>query len=131
MLITPEIKERVAKIAEKYGLDLVVLFGSQATGKVHKESDIDLAVLSRHSFNEYQMSAELENVFHRSDIEMVDLSSASPTLMYCVVSDGVLLYEKEAEAFFIWKMYALQVWRDTEWLRNLRDKKLIEWAHSV
>lgn len=34
-------------IAKKYEIDLAVLFGSRATGRVHSESDWDIAVRSR------------------------------------------------------------------------------------
>ena len=42
-----KIKEKVKEIAQKYGLSFVALFGSQATGKTHQKSDIDIAYLSK------------------------------------------------------------------------------------
>ena len=38
-------KDAIAEIAKKNNLNFVVLFGSQATGRVHEKSDIDIAVL--------------------------------------------------------------------------------------
>lgn len=130
-----EIKPAVKKVAEKHQLLAVALFGSQATGALHQKSDIDIAVLGRDQigFDEkIKISSEFSEVFRREDVEVVDIdpNSASPTLLYAVVRDGKLLYEKEAGVFLRWKLYAIKIWMETEWLRELRDKRLIEWAAS-
>ncbi|HDK81390.1 MAG TPA: nucleotidyltransferase domain-containing protein, partial [Nitrospirae bacterium] len=39
-------KPEVRKIAEKYRLPLVLLFGSQVSGRTHPQSDVDIAFLS-------------------------------------------------------------------------------------
>ena len=44
MLTIEEIKTTVAKIAPKYNLKRVTLFGSRATGNFHENSDVDLIV---------------------------------------------------------------------------------------
>ncbi|MCX6716759.1 MAG: nucleotidyltransferase domain-containing protein [Candidatus Taylorbacteria bacterium] len=124
------IKPKIAEIAEKYGLSAIVLFGSQATGKTHGKSDVDIAVLSKNDFDRFALATDLDKAFNRDDVEVVDLRAASPTLMYVVVRDGVLLYESEKDSFFSWKMYAIRVWLDTAWLRKLADKKLVDWANQ-
>ena len=40
-----EIKEKLAPLFNEEGLQMVLLFGSQGSGRTHPESDIDLAVL--------------------------------------------------------------------------------------
>lgn len=40
-------REKIKEVAEKYDLEFVVLFGSQATGQTHQKSDVDLGVISR------------------------------------------------------------------------------------
>ena len=44
MLTINQIKEIVKPIAEKYGLEAVYLFGSQARGDANSESDYDFYV---------------------------------------------------------------------------------------
>ena len=39
------LQPKIAEIAEKKKLSLVILYGSQATGKVRNDSDIDIAAL--------------------------------------------------------------------------------------
>ncbi len=46
-----KIKLEVAKVAEKHDLKLMVLYGSQATGKAKEKSDIDIAVLGKKSIS--------------------------------------------------------------------------------
>jgi len=123
----PQIKE----IAEKYGLSLVILFGSQATGATHPKSDIDIAVLSRKGFDRNRLLDDLSGIFKREDIELVNISEMSPTLMYVLVRDGKALYEDVTGAFLKWKFYAIRIWIDTAWLRRLRDKKMVEWAKTA
>lgn len=125
-----KIKPKIKELAEKYDLSLVVLFGSQATGRIHQKSDIDIAVLGAKKFYMPKLMIDFDRIFKRDDIEIVDLGVASPTLMHCVVRDGKALFEKDADTFFNWKLYAIWVWMDTAWLRQLRDKKMIEWART-
>ena len=39
-------KQQIRKIAQKYDLELILLFGSRVEGKIHKESDFDVAYSS-------------------------------------------------------------------------------------
>ena len=127
-------KADIANIAKKHGLNLVVLFGSQATGRVHEKSDIDIAILGKQAVDfdtQTKIWGEFSRVFNRDDIEVVDIGTASPTLMRMVVEDGLLLFEATADGFFEWKLYALTVWMDSAWLRDLRNRKLHEWVTNA
>ncbi|MBI2099802.1 MAG: nucleotidyltransferase domain-containing protein [Candidatus Vogelbacteria bacterium] len=124
------IKPKVAVLAEKYGLDFVVLYGSQATGKTHAKSDVDVGVISQQSFDLYRLMMDLSAVFKRPNVEVVDLATASPTLSHAIVRDGKLLYENPVGSFSRWKVYATKIWMETRWLRDRRDQKLINWARK-
>ena len=130
-----EIKPVIKQLAEKHQLLAVALFGSQATGALHSKSDVDIAILGRDqiAFDEkIKISSELSEIFKREDVEVVDIdpNSASPTLMYAVVRDGKLLYERSVGDFLRWKLYAVKIWLETAWLRALSRKRLIEWAEA-
>lgn len=125
------IKPSIATIAEKYGLDFVVMYGSQATGRTHAESDVDIGVISRGRVDRFKLMSEMDQVFERDDVSVVDLSTASPTLMRAIVVDGKLLYEREPVLFLRWKFYAIRTWMETDWLRRLARKNLIEWAAQL
>lgn len=44
MVLSPEQQEKLKRIADGHGVDLVVLFGSMAGGRTHARSDVDLGV---------------------------------------------------------------------------------------
>lgn len=125
-----KLMELIKPIAQDHGVSVVALFGSQARGEAHDKSDIDIAILTQ---NDYQKAESalwhaLTDALKRDDIEFIDLSKASPTTMYTVVRDGVLMYERSTGSFMKWKFYAIRVWIETAWYRKLRDKKMLEWA---
>lgn len=57
--IRMEVLEEIRKIAERYGIDKVLLFGSRARGDHKRTSDIDLAV-SGGDFNRFALDIEEE-----------------------------------------------------------------------
>ena len=122
------LKPKIGKLAEKYGLTLLVLFGSQVTGAMHSKSDVDIAVLGSKDFDRFALANDLDKVFGRDDVEVVDMNRASPTMMYVLIRDGEALYENARGAFMKWKFYAIREWLDTAWLRKLGNRKLIEWS---
>ena len=74
---------------------LLYLFGSHATGDVHKNSDIDLAVLLPKAIStvtrwEIQQKLALEfNV----DVDLVDLLSASTVMQNQIIHKGSCLFD--------------------------------------
>lgn len=90
-------------LAEKYKLRLVVLFGSQARGRVKPDSDIDLAVSAYGGLSpqdEMALYQELIPFYDRDDIDIINLDRVhNITLRYNVFSDGKILFEKEVNSF--------------------------------
>jgi len=120
MIDTEVTKEKIKALAEKYELSLVVLFGSQATGRIHSKSDVDIAVLAKSGFDKFKILEDVYDIFEREDVEVVDLDEAEPAMMRVLVEEGLLLYEDSPEAFFKWQLYAIRVWLDT-----------VEWNYSM
>ena len=126
-----KLKEKTKEIAVKYGLSFVAIFGSQATGRTHQKSDIDIAVIRKKSISfddRLKIIGDFSDMLKREDVEIVDLASASPTLMYIVVRDGKLLYEKKENDFLNWKLYAIKIWMEKSWFRDMSRKSLVDWA---
>ena len=77
MIIADKIKPQIKKLAEKHGLSLVILFGSQVAGKTHKESDYDFAYLSdkKLSFeDEGKIIIDLAEVIGARDERLINLT---------------------------------------------------------
>ena len=108
-------------------MQAVYLFGSQAGGGVHRESDLDIAILAaaplpaeiRRRVQE-DLSVEL-----RSDVDVVDLRSASTVMRTQVVTKGVVLFEREPTLRHQFEMQTLSAYA----LLNEERAKILEHVH--
>ncbi|MEX2400260.1 MAG: nucleotidyltransferase domain-containing protein [Rhodothermales bacterium] len=90
----------------------IYLFGSQAKGRVHRESDIDLAILAPEPVapeDRLDVQEEL-SVRFRSDVDLVDLMSASTVMRMQVVTTGSLLFEDEPAVRHFFEMRTLSAY---------------------
>lgn len=82
---------------QRFGLDVLWVFGSEASGKTRADSDIDLGAL----FQRAPTSAELLDArLHLAsqagrDVDLVDLDRASPILVMQVLKHGRLLIDRD------------------------------------
>lgn len=129
-MIDEETKRDIAHIAQKHRLELVVLFGSHATGRLHPKSDIDVAVLPHDVSVLSRVTEEIGDVFGRNDVEVADLSAPSPYLWHAVAQEGVLLYESKRGLFSLWRLRAMNLWYDSAWLRVKQTQYLKAWAQK-
>jgi len=107
-------------IAKRYGLRLIVLFGSQVRGRLHPESDVDVAVWSDGSLKSRQklkLWQELSEVF-RAEVDLGVLDHAEPLFLYQVASSGRLLFENKRGAWNEFKGYACRYYWDTQKFRD-------------
>jgi predicted nucleotidyltransferase len=82
------------------GLIAVYRFGSTVDGRTHQGSDTDVAVLARARLSPLVRFEIQERVAGRlgRDVDLVDLTAASPVLAIQVVAHGQLLYDGDAAA---------------------------------
>lgn len=119
-----EIKEKASGLAEKYGLDLLLLFGSQVSGKTHKKSDYDLGFISKQYKNLEElvkMEYEISEILKVGKIDLVDLKKAPPLLMKGVADNSLLLYQKEPTLYARFKIYASKLFIEARRLFDLRE----------
>ncbi len=83
----------IRDLAEKYGLERVMLFGSRARGDYKKTSDIDLAVMGG-NITLFTLDVEEETSTLLS-FDVVNLDgSVQEELRKSIEQEGKLLYEK-------------------------------------
>lgn len=83
----------IVKLAKKYAIEKVILFGSRARGDNRERSDIDLAV-SGGNITEFALAVE-EDVWTLLMFDVVNLDGlVSKELLAEIAKEGVLLYEK-------------------------------------
>ncbi len=129
MQIITELKNNITSLAQKYNLELVVLFGSQANGKTHKNSDLDIAILKDGDLsneNEWQFANEISRISGIKNVEVINIKTASPILLKEITDKGINLYEKKSGLFSFERMRAFKMFVESKPLRILRDKKLLE-----
>jgi uncharacterized protein len=90
--------------------DLIALyrFGSQTKSSARPDSDVDLAVLTRHpipALRRFELAQELAAQLHR-DVDLVDLLSASTVMRMQVISTGECLAAPDEAARREFEMYA-------------------------
>ena len=106
--------EELRAVCQKYGLDLAILYGSQARGVARADSDYDVGVRKRQGAlrpDEFlDLAVELSRVLGTGQLDLVDLQTASALLQYEAARNGRVLYEAEPGLFnrfhvLAWKKY--------------------------
>lgn len=124
-------KKKIEEIAKKYQLKLVVLYGSQATGKARPNSDIDIAILGerRIDFDKHiELINEFTGLFQTDEVDVKLLHNTNPLFRYQVMRDGILLYGKSYD-FASFQAYAFRDYMDSQSLLKLKEviiKKRLE-----
>lgn len=106
---------------------MVVLFGSQATGKTHPKSDTDLAFLSEESMGPMDIAIMTEDFSAElgiKNLEFVRLNGAYPFLLKQVAQKSKILYEKEPSSFAGFRIYAFKRFMEEKKLLDLREASL-------
>lgn len=88
-------------LAERFGIRLVIQFGSTVSGTSHKKSDLDVAAklidpdVSLQTMLDIQ--AAFQVLFPGSDIDLAILNRADPLFLKKILESGRLLYGNEKE----------------------------------
>lgn len=91
--IKQNVVEEIIQLAEKYGLEKVILFGSRARGDYKERSDIDLAFCGGDS-SRFILSVD-EETSTLLEFDIIDLDKpVKAELLDSIDKEGVLLYEK-------------------------------------
>lgn len=116
-------KSKIKKIAKDHNLSLVILYGSQATGRANKDSDIDIAVLGFEPIG-FEKLTDLNNefadIFETKEIDVKLLHRVDPLFRFQVMRDGVLLFGKSRD-FNSFRAYAFRDYFDSQDLFRLKE----------
>ena len=113
-----EIRDRLNPLFQDKGLQLALLFGSAASDKMHKQSDIDLAFLFDTPADVLELTNKVIRLLHTDTIDVIDLRRASPLLKFSAMKYGVLIYEREPGIFNAFYSLAFRMYADTKKLRD-------------
>ncbi|MEK7560765.1 MAG: nucleotidyltransferase domain-containing protein [Patescibacteria group bacterium] len=116
--------EQLQNIGARHALRFIILHGSYATGKNHRGSDLDIAVLGTKPLTGKEISTlhgELSRVFGdhaERELDLKSLHGTDPLFRYYVTRDSVLLYGDRTD-FNEFKAYATRVFDDLQPLQRL------------
>jgi len=130
ILSVDEIRERLTPLFQDNGLQLVLLFGSVAAGKVHKKSDVDLAFLFDRPVDILSLTNSVIRLLHTDNVDVVDLKHASPLLKFSVGKNSRLLYERTSGDFNIFFSLAFRRYVDTKKLRNMQSTAIRQFLET-
>ena len=125
--LNQEQKNQLQIIAKKYDIKLFVLFGSQATGKTHKTSDADVAYSSERFLTlreEAEIMIGLAPILKNNRIDLVNIRTASPLLLFAITKNGEALYEAKSLEFSSLCAYAFKRYVEAQPLFQFKYEKL-------
>ena len=127
MLDADKIKPQIKDLAEKYGLSLLMLFGSQVTGKTHKESDFDVAYLAdkKLSFeDEGRIIIEIAKIIGVRDERLVNLCNIKESgalLLKEIFDRHQVLFYADRNVYDSYKIFSVKNFIESRPLFDLRD----------
>lgn len=125
---------KVRNFCEKNNIELLVIFGSCASGKRSPESDIDIAVGLGEGAQALKLEwiYQLDDIFDGKDIDLVVLTAdTEPLLLYEIFLRGRVLYERHPGIFDAGRLRAWKLYIDTDRLRVMQKNYLKEFAERV
>jgi len=135
MEITEAQKDQVREIGEKFGLKLILLYGSYAKGTQTELSDLDIAVMGKKplDFNVHiKLYGEFSGVFGdiKRDLDVQLLERKDPLFLYQVAKNSQLFYGTTFD-YNEFRAYAFRAYRDSKDLRALQDKLMMRYQEHL
>lgn len=127
MFDTKSKNELLKKIAQKYSIELFLLFGSRFSGTAYKGSDFDIAYLGKKTLDleeESQLIIDLSLIFKSENIDLVNLRKASPLLFYAITKECQVLYETKPLIFHTLRAYGFKKYVETMPLYEEKMKRI-------
>lgn len=123
-----KILDQVISILESVdGIELAIVYGSVATCAMRKDSDVDVAVLFDHPLGvdeKIQLVGRLEKALLR-DVDLVDLSGLSGTILKQILCRGRVLIRKNPQALA--DLYKRMIYNQTDMMpyviRTLEERQ--------
>lgn len=127
---------KVCELAEEYGLELVVLFGSRARGEARRQSDWDFAYLPCSAAElslekDLELAARFAEAVGSDNVDAVRLDHAPPTLRKEVADSAIVLFERQRGAFERFWLLSLKLYWDAAKMREMRRQALDDWLKRL
>lgn len=84
-----EMKSGLSPLFKGKGLRLAILFGSAASGKVHRNSDIDIAFLFERHVDILELTNTVIRLLHVDNVDVIDLRKATERLLQELIEAAI------------------------------------------
>jgi predicted nucleotidyltransferase len=124
-IVTQIVRDRLSDVARELpDIELIVLFGSAATGRAAARSDVDVAVLCDGPADLDALFLTLAPRLKTDRLDLVDLRRAGPLLAFEVARSGCMLFERSPGAFHRFQSLASRRYVDTKKLRDEQRRSI-------
>jgi predicted nucleotidyltransferase len=123
--ILPEV---LAGLERLFGLECLILFGSEAAGASRADSDLDLAALFRTQPTEIALleaRSDLERLIGRA-VDLVDLDEASPILLAQILRKGRCVFGERSSRLAALQAMLPSRYEDLRRVRAAAEAAIVE-----
>jgi predicted nucleotidyltransferase len=122
-------KEKLIEIAKNYSLDILILFGSRASGNAKKESDYDFAYIRKKhlSFNEKEsIQKEILKIINYKNFDLVEISIQTPIILKLeIIRKGIIIFSSNKKYYEFLKESSYFDYVDSKYLLEPTKEKFI------
>lgn len=122
-------QKQLKQVLGRFPIEQAYLFGSQARGTANALSDIDLAIVYESTADkdviEPQLFAELSQQLKTDNIDLIDITTASPLLAHRAVLRGIPIITHAAHDTAMLKTKILHAYEDTRHLREIKQQAFL------
>ncbi|MBI4826303.1 MAG: nucleotidyltransferase domain-containing protein [Nitrospirae bacterium] len=111
----------------KEDIFLAFVFGSAASGRLTKESDVDIAVLCRRmpDFHEVlNITGEVSEIVNK-EVDVVILNDSSPVIRMQVLKNGRLIKRKDDAIYNNFYVRTVKEYDDLKYIRKEAEDKIL------
>jgi len=112
-------------IVDKIDPNFIILFGSQARGRTHRDSDVDIAFYKPShglsAFEIFTFAQELARLI-KMDVDLIDLNEASTVFKAQIFSTGDAIYISNQGDLERYRMNAMSMYANL----NVERKKILK-----
>jgi len=126
MVSAKDLQRAADFLDQRFGLDTLWLFGSEARGDARPDSDVDLGALLQQRtspLERFDAQGELAEILERP-VDLVDLDQVSPILAMQVLKHGRLLVDRNPKRRFAFFSRTLSLYEDLKIYRREAEQSL-------
>lgn len=108
-------------LAEEPGLKVALVYGSAATGKMRRDSDVDVAVLFGRPLDmdaRLALWGRLTDALHR-EVDLVDLYGLGGEILHQILTKGRVVIKNDEAAYF--RLLQRMVYNEEDFMPQVRQ----------